>query len=101
MRRKQFRPNSEWVRYRDGTWIECRKRIYLYWYKFLRHAEESSEHKVNWKKYDSWGGKNGGVAETFNHTSKEMCGGDVASETFNHMYTIIDYEVFSVTTKIH
>lgn len=57
MKRKQFRPNSEWVRYRDETWIPCRKRIYLYWYKFLKHAEESSEHKVDWKKYDEWGGK--------------------------------------------
>ena len=57
MKRKQFRPNSEWVRYRDETWIPCRKRIYLYWYKFLKHAEESSEHKVDWKKYDAWGGK--------------------------------------------
>lgn len=58
MRKKQFRPNSEYVRYRDGTWIQCRKRIFLYWYKFLRHAEDSSEYKVNWKKYDAWGGKN-------------------------------------------
>ena len=57
MKKKQFRPNSEYVRYRDGIWIECRKRIYLYWFKFLRHAEESSEHKVNWRKYQDWGGR--------------------------------------------
>lgn len=57
MKRKQFRPNSEYVRYRDGIWIECRKRIYLYWFKFLQHAEESSEHKVNWRKYQDWGGR--------------------------------------------
>ena len=49
--------NSDWVRYRDGKWIESRKRIYLYWFKFLRHAEESSEHKVQWNKYRAWGGK--------------------------------------------
>ena len=56
--RKRFHPNSKYVKYRDGTWIECRKRIYLYWFKFLRHAEESSEHKVQWNKYRAWGGKN-------------------------------------------
>ena len=55
--RKRFVPNSKYVKYRDGTWIECRKRIYLYWFKFLRHAEESSEHKVQWNKYRAWGGK--------------------------------------------
>ena len=31
--------------YGDGTWIECRKRIYLYWYKFLS-MQKSSEHKT-------------------------------------------------------
>jgi hypothetical protein len=57
MKKKQFYANSEYVRYRDGKWIQCRKRIYLYWFKFLRHAEESSEHKVNWRKYQDWGGR--------------------------------------------
>jgi len=57
MKKKQFYSDSKYVRYKDGTWIECRKRIYLYWFKFLRHAEESSEHKVNWRKYQDWGGR--------------------------------------------
>ena len=57
MKRKQFRPNSEYVRYREGTWIQSRKRVYLYWYKFLRHAEKSADHKVQWNKYRAWGGK--------------------------------------------
>ncbi len=56
--RKRFYAPSKYVKYRDGTWIECRKRIYLYWFKFLRHAEESSEHNVQWNKYRAWGGKN-------------------------------------------
>ena len=54
----RFVPNSKYVKYRDGTWIECRKRIYLYWFKFLRHAEQSSDHKVQWNKYRAWSGKN-------------------------------------------
>ena len=54
---KRFTPSSKYVKYRDNTWIQCRKRIYLYWFKFLRHAEESSDHTVQWDKYSDWGGK--------------------------------------------
>lgn len=57
MKKKQFRPNSEYVRYRNGTWIQCRKRIYLYWYKFLIHAEQSANYTVDWSHYKLWGGK--------------------------------------------
>jgi len=53
----RFFAKSKYVRYREGTWIQCRKRIYLYWFKFLRLAEESSDHKVQWNKYRAWGGK--------------------------------------------
>ncbi len=49
--------NSDWVRYRDGKWIESRKRIYLYWFKFLQYAEHDKDFKVNWKKYQKWSGK--------------------------------------------
>lgn len=56
MRKKRFIPGSEWVRYRGGNWIECRKRIYLYWFKFLCHAEMSPTHNVDWKRYRLWGG---------------------------------------------
>lgn len=54
---QQFRPNSEHVRYRDGIWIPCRKRIFLYWFKFLRHAENDPAYVVDWAKYRPWGGK--------------------------------------------
>ena len=57
MRMSRFTPNSKYVKYRDNTWIQCRKRVYLYWFKFLKHAEESSDHKVQWNKYRAWGGK--------------------------------------------
>ena len=53
----RFFAKSKYVRFRDGTWIQYRKRIYLYWFKFLRLAEESSDHKVQWNKYRAWGGK--------------------------------------------
>jgi hypothetical protein len=53
----RFFAKSKYVRYRDSTWIQCRKRVYLYWFKFLRHAEESADHKVQWNKYRAWGGK--------------------------------------------
>ena len=53
----RFFAKSKYVKYQDGTWIECRKRVYLYWFKFLRHAEESEDHKVQWNKYRAWGGK--------------------------------------------
>jgi len=57
MRMSRFTPNSKYVKYRDNTWIECRKRVYLYWFKFLKHAEASPDHKVQWNKYRAWGGK--------------------------------------------
>ena len=46
----------KWNRYRDGYFIPQRKRIYLYWFKFLQEAERSPEFKVNWNKYRGWGG---------------------------------------------
>ena len=30
------------------------ERGYLYWYKFLRYAEKSADHKVQWNKYRAW-----------------------------------------------
>ncbi|MDA9109436.1 hypothetical protein N9K05_03290 [Woeseiaceae bacterium] len=54
---KRFDPKSKYVKYQDSTWIECRKRVYLYWFKFLRIAEENADHKVQWNKYHAWGGK--------------------------------------------
>ena len=55
---KRFDPRSRWVRYRDGMWIPTRKRIYLYWFKFLQHAEKDESKNVDWKKYSGWGGSN-------------------------------------------
>ena len=46
------------LRYRDGYWIGARKRIYLYWFKFLQHAERSKDYAVDWSKYQGWGGAN-------------------------------------------
>ena len=56
----RFIPNSRWVKYDPSTkkWLQSRKRVYLYWYKFLQHAERNPEYKVRWNKYDGWGGAN-------------------------------------------
>lgn len=56
-RAKQFYPASAYVRYRDGLWIQSRKRVYLYWFKFLQEAERSPTHAVDWSKYEAWGGR--------------------------------------------
>ena len=60
MRKKpaRFDPGSKWVRYdaKMGLWIPSRKRVFLYWYKFLQEAEMSDEYQVDWKKYKGWGG---------------------------------------------
>ena len=55
--RKGYSANSAFIKYRDGLWLEHRKRVYLYWFKLLRHAEESDNHEVDWRKYRLWGGK--------------------------------------------
>ena len=56
----RFDPKSRWVKYdkESQLWIPSRKRIFLYWFKFLQHAERDSSRKVNWKKYEGWGGAN-------------------------------------------
>jgi hypothetical protein len=49
------------IRYRRGTgWIPYRKRIYLYWFKFLQEVEmaPNNEFEVDWSKYSGWGGAN-------------------------------------------
>ena len=57
---KQFYPRSKRVRYdtKLKLWIPNRKRIFLYWFKYLRHAEQSPDYKVDWRKYRGWGGSN-------------------------------------------
>ena len=57
---KRYNPRSRWAsKYRKdvGLWIPSRKMTYLYWFKFLQIAEKEPERKVDWKKYDEWGGK--------------------------------------------
>ena len=47
-RPKRFDPRSKYVRYdkKSGLWITQRKRIYLYWFKFLRIAEQDPDTKL-------------------------------------------------------
>ena len=48
---------DELHKYRDGLWIQHKKRTYLYWFKFLQEAELSKTHSVDWIRYEEWGGK--------------------------------------------
>ena len=53
----KFLPDSRWVRYDKTTqlWIPNRKRIYLYWYKFLQLALVDGFTPVRWGAYKGWG----------------------------------------------
>ena len=50
--------SSRWKRYdaKSGLWIQSNKRIYVYWFKFLQHAENDSNRQVDWSSYEGWGG---------------------------------------------
>ena len=68
----------DWIRYKDGYWIPHRKRVYLYWYKYLQQAELSPRHTVDWAQYDGWGGANAVLGMKFddwwNDNWKELFG---------------------------
>ena len=51
---------SRWKRYdaKSGLWISSRKLIYVYWFKFLQHAEKHPDKEVDWSLYEDWGDKN-------------------------------------------
>ena len=57
---KQFYPRSEQVRYdkESKLWIPNRKRLFLYWFKYLQYAQRHPDYKVNWRKYRGWGSGN-------------------------------------------
>ena len=66
--KKSFEDSSRWKkRYRKDVhlWIPARKRVYLYWFKFLQIAEQESDRKVDWRKYRGWGGGNEIVGSKF------------------------------------
>ena len=45
------------------------------------------------------GNQHGGTPSSFTHTSQEMCGAKIEDQWHNYTYKILDYEVFSITTK--
>ena len=59
MYQRRRNAKSPYIRYdKSGRlWIQHRKVVYLYWFKFLQHAERDDRYKVDWKKYESWGGR--------------------------------------------
>jgi hypothetical protein len=58
---------SRWKKHsgHDSLWIQSRKVIYLYWYKFLQEAEKSDEFEVDWSCYEAWGGRNAVMSDDF------------------------------------
>ena len=42
---------------KNKIWLQHRKRIYLYWFKFLQLCLKDSKLKVNMKKYKDWGNR--------------------------------------------
>ena len=50
---------SQYIKYDrpNRLWIQHRKVVYLYWFKFLQHAERDDRYRVDWTKYQSWGGR--------------------------------------------
>ena len=75
----------DWIRYKDGYWIPHRKRVYLYWFKYLQQAEISSSHSVDWTKYDGWGDATAVLGAKFddwwNDNWKELFGTQDRSST--------------------
>jgi hypothetical protein len=53
----KFQPDSRWVRYdaKSQMWIPNRKRIYLYWYKYLQIVLSEYKNNLNWEIYSEWG----------------------------------------------
>ena len=64
---KRFDPRSRWVKYdkKSGLWFPSRKRVYLYWFKFLQIAEQDPDQTVDWSKYRGWGGSNEILGQKF------------------------------------
>lgn len=46
---------SKYVRHRNQLWIPTRKRVYLYWYKFLQIALTDDKYEVDMDAYKDWG----------------------------------------------
>ena len=45
---------SKFIKLQNGVELKHRKRIYLYWYKFLQLAIDEKK-KIDWSKYEDWG----------------------------------------------
>ncbi len=48
---------SRWKKYdrNSGLWISSPKPVYVYWFRFLRHAGNDRSRVVDWNKYEGWG----------------------------------------------
>ena len=57
--------------YKDGLKIQQRKRVYLYWFKFLQECELSNDFEVKWSEYRGWGGSNSVLGMKFDEFWKD------------------------------
>ena len=50
---------SRWKRRDDdtGLWIASSKPVFVYWFRFLKHAGNDPSRVVDWSKYEGWGGR--------------------------------------------
>jgi len=56
---------SEWKRKKEGLWIQSHLRSYVHWFKYLQEAEKDPYYKVDWSKYQGWGGANEIIGSKF------------------------------------
>lgn len=53
--RKLYSPSDDkQTKFKDGLWIKGRKRVFLYWFKFLQISIQEGL-PVKWEKYSHWG----------------------------------------------
>jgi len=73
VRKKRFNKLNRWsAKYRKDVklWIPHFKITYLYWFKFLQIAIKEKR-KIDWSKYEGWGGENYIMATRFDDFWKE------------------------------
>jgi len=49
---------TRWKRHdkKSGLWIASSKPVYVYWFRFLQHAQNDPSKVVDWSAYEGWGG---------------------------------------------
>ena len=66
---------SRWRKYdkKSRLQISHEKRIYLYWYAFLQHAERDASRVVEWSHYQDWCARDVVMNTKFDDWWRELC----------------------------